>query len=114
LSCKSPAQNPTNPTRSRSLLNVLTQHLHLIGVMLPVFRDNPERPIPAVRANGKAVTSERELCANILAGPEKPPPLGKHNSGHALDDTAHRRKSDDRDSEADAFVVFFCDHAHDA
>ena len=83
-------------------------------MLLTILRDNPERTIPPVRADGETVTAERELRANILAGPEEVTPLGEHNTGHALDGTAERRKSDDRDSEADAFVVFFCDHAQDA
>ncbi|NLB55330.1 MAG: hypothetical protein GX811_06115 [Lentisphaerae bacterium] len=57
---------------------------------------------------------ERELRADILDRPEEALPFGEHNAGHTLYDVAERRKSDSRDSEADAFVVFFCDHARDS
>ena len=80
----------------------------------PVLRDNPERTVPAIRADGETAAVERELRTDILARPEESSPLGEHNAGHALDGTAERRRSEDRDSEADAFVVFFCDHTRDA
>ncbi len=83
-------------------------------MLLPILCDNPERTVPPIRADSKTVPVERELRANILARPEEAPPLGEHNAWHALDGTAERRKSENRDSEADAFVVFFCDHTRAA
>jgi hypothetical protein len=114
VSCEPPTQKPINPTRSRSLLNVVSQSLHLVQMLLPILRDNPKRTIPLIRAYGKAVTSERELCTNILARPEEAPTLGEHNAGQALDGTTKRLKSENRDSEANAFVIFVCDHTRDA